>query len=326
YDNRYFLSGTIRRDGSSRFLKDKWGTFGSIGAAWVLTNEEFMANQNTFNNLKLKASYGVIGEQAGVGYYPGYDLYQVANFNGEVSLLFDTKGNPDLTWETSKMFQTGIELGLGNRVDIAVDYYIKNTDNLIFDRRVGPSLGYASLKVNDGKLRNSGLEFNIQAQLVKTKDFFLDVGLNGEFLTNELTKMPIDPATGLAKTINIDSYFGQAQGHSIYDFYIREWAGVDPEDGSAMWNQYFYDANGDGTMQNNEEGISSLEDYLVTNPDRANAIGKQTTKVYQNATQKFVGESAIPDVRGGFHLTTGFKGFTLGAQFIYGIGGKSYDF
>jgi len=326
YDNRYFLSGTIRRDGSSRFLKDKWGTFGSIGAAWVLTNEEFMANQNTFNNLKLKASYGVIGEQAGVGYYPGYDLYQVANFNGEVSLLFDTKGNPDLTWETSKMFQAGVELGVGNRVDVAVDYYIKNTDNLIFDRRVGPSLGYALLKVNDGKLRNSGLEFNIQAQLIKTKDFFLDVGLNGEILTNELTEMPIDPSTGMAKTINIDSYFGQAKGHSIYDFYIREWAGVDPDDGSAMWNQYFYDANGDGTMQNNEEGISSMEDYLVTNPDRANAIGKQTTKIYQNATQKFVGESAIPDVRGGFHLTTGYKGFTFGAQFIYGIGGKSYDF
>lgn len=326
YDHRYFLSGTIRRDGSSRFLNKKWGTFGSIGAAWVVTNESFMDNQNTFSNLKLKASYGVIGEQAGVGYYPGYDLFEVANLNGEISLLFDTKGNPDLTWETSKMFQTGVELGLGNYLDVAVDYYIKNTDNLIFDRRVGPSLGYALLKVNDGKLRNSGLEFNIQAHLIKTPEFYLDLGVNGEFLNNELTTMPIDPSTGLEKTINIDGYFGQAKGHSIYDFYLREWAGVDPEDGAGMWNQYFYDANGDGTMQDNEESISSMEDYLVLNPDRANSIGKQTTKVYQNATQKFVGESAIPTVRGGFHLATGYKGFSLGARFIYGIGGKAYDF
>ncbi len=326
YDHRYFLSGTIRRDGSSRFVNKKWGTFGSIGAAWAITNEEFMANQNTFSNLKLKASYGVIGEQGGVGYYPGYDLFEVANLNGEVSLLFDTKGNPDLTWETSKMFQTGVELGLGNYLDVAVDYYIKNTDNLIFDRRVGPSLGYALLKVNDGQLRNSGLEFNVQAHLIKTPEFYLDLGVNGEFLNNELTTMPIDPSTGVEKTINIDGYFGQAKGHSIYDFYLREWAGVDPADGAAMWNQYFYDANGDGTMQDGEESISSLQDYLVVNPDRANSIGKQTTKVYQNATQKFVGESAIPTVRGGFHLATGYKGFSLSARFIYGIGGKAYDF
>lgn len=326
YDHRYFLSGTIRRDGSSRFVNKKWGTFGSIGAAWAITNEEFMANQNTFSNLKLKASYGVIGEQGGVGYYPGYDLFEVANLNGEVSLLFDTKGNPDLTWETSKMFQTGVELGLGNYLDVAVDYYIKNTDNLIFDRRVGPSLGYALLKVNDGQLRNSGLEFNVQAHLIKTPEFYLDLGVNGEFLNNELTTMPIDPSTGVEKTINIDDYFGQAKGHSIYDFYLREWAGVDPADGAAMWNQYFYDANGDGTMQDGEESISSLQDYLVVNPDRANSIGKQTTKVYQNATQKFVGESAIPTVRGGFHLATGYKGFSLSARFIYGIGGKAYDF
>jgi len=326
FDKKYFISGTIRRDGSSRFLNDKWGTFGSIGAAWVLSNEEFMQNQNVFNNLKVKTSYGIIGEQGGVGFYPGYDLYESSNLNGNISLSFDSKGNPDLTWETSKMFQTGVEMGIGNFLDVAVDYYVKNTDDLIFDRRVGPSLGYATIKVNDGQLRNSGLEFDVQAHIVQTKDFYLDFGVNGEVLTNELTQMPIDPATGQEKVLNIDGYFGQSQGHSIYDFYMREWAGVDPDTGSAMWNQYFYDANGDGQLQADEETINSMTDYLAANPDRANAIGKTTTTVYQNSTQKYIGKSAIPDVRGAFRLSTGYKGFSLSAQFLYGIGGYSYDF
>ncbi|WP_417445103.1 SusC/RagA family TonB-linked outer membrane protein [Joostella sp.] len=326
FDNKYFISGTVRRDGSSRFVKDKWGTFGSLGAAWAVTNEEFMQDQNVFSNLKLKASYGLIGEQGGVGYYPGYDLYNVSNLNGDVSLAFDTKGNPDLTWETSKMFQTGVEMGLGKYLDISVDYYIKNTDNLIFDRKIGPSIGYSSIKVNDGELKNSGIEFNIQSHIVQTKDFYLDFGINGEVLNNELTTMPIDPSTGEEKILNIDGYFGQAEGHSIYDFYMREWAGVDSADGAAMWNQYFYDANGDGQLQSGEESINSMQDYLAQYPERADAIGKTQTKVYQEATQKFVGKSAIPDVRGAFRLATGYKGFSLSAQFLYGLGGHSYDF
>lgn len=326
YDNKYFISGTIRRDGSSRFVKDKWGTFGSVGAAWAITNEDFMQNQNVFSNLKVKTSYGLIGEQGGVGYYPGYDLYNVSNLNGEVSLAFDTKGNPDLTWETSKMFQTGVEMGFGKYLDVSVDYYIKNTDNLIFDRRIGPSIGYSSIKVNDGELKNSGIEFNVQSHIIKTKDFYLDFGVNGEILNNELTRMPIDPSTGEEKILNIDGYFGQAEGHSIYDFYMREWAGVDATDGAAMWNQYFYDANGDGQLQAGEEGINSMSDYLAQYPERADAIGQTTTKVYQEATQKFIGKSAIPDVRGAFRLSTGYKGFSLSAQFLYGIGGYSYDY
>src|SRR5690606_34243177 len=116
------------------------------------------------------------------------------------------------------------------------------------------------------------------------------------------------------------------KGHSIYDFYLREWAGVDPADGAAQWNQYFHDANGDGQRQANEEIIRSMHDYVLQNPEKADAIGKTTTKSYQDATQKFVGESIIPDVRGGFNLSAGYKGFSLSANFIYGIGGKSYDY
>src|SRR5690606_37261395 len=249
--------GTLRRDGSSRFLNDKWGNFGSVGAAWAITNEDFMQGQNFLSNLKLKASYGLIGEQGGVGYYPGYDLFEVENLNDEISLSFNTKGNPDLTWETSKMFQTGIEFGIGSVLDVAVDYYIKNTDDLIFDRRVGPSIGYALIKVNDGALRNKGLEFDITAHIINTDDFFLDFSVNGEFLDNEMIRMPIEPETGEEKVIDIDGRFGRSVGHSLYDFYTREYAGVDTNTGVSTWNVYYFDENNDGELQATES-ITSM--------------------------------------------------------------------
>ncbi|WP_086478389.1 MULTISPECIES: SusC/RagA family TonB-linked outer membrane protein [Arenibacter] len=324
YNNKYFLSGTVRRDGSSRFLKNKWGTFGSLGLAWAVINEDFMQNQDVLSNLKLKASYGLIGEQGGVGYYPGYDLYEVANLNDQISLSFDSKGNPDLTWETSKMFQTGVEFGIGNVVDVAVDYYIKNTDDLIFDRRVGPSIGYSLIKVNDGALRNKGLEFDVTAHLVNTDDFFLDFTVNGELLDNELTRMPIEPATGEEKIIDISGRFGRSKGSSLYDFYTREFAGVDTDSGVSTWNVYYFDENNDGVYQPSER-VASMADYVAEFPDRANALSMTTTETYSQATQKYVGKSAIPTVRGAFNISTGYKGFDLSAQFLYSVGGYAYD-
>ena len=327
FNDTYFLSGTIRRDGSSRFLGDnKWGTFGAVGAAWMISNEDFMANQNVFSNMKLKASYGLIGEQAGVGYYPGYDLFSVNNLNDGLSLIFDTKGNPDLTWETSKMFQTGVEFSLGRYLDASVDYYVKDTDDLLFERRVAPSVGYAILNVNDGKLRNTGLEFELTGHVIDRKDFFLDLSLNGEIVNNELLEMPIEPATGLPKVIDIAGAYGRAEGHSIYDYYMREWAGVDAETGVAQWNLYYNDANSNGDLDAGETTISSLYEYLNDNPEAEGNIASTTTTSYSQATQKFVGKTAIPDVRGAFNLSAGYKGFTLSAQFLYQIGGYSYDF
>ncbi|QDO93789.1 SusC/RagA family TonB-linked outer membrane protein [Formosa sediminum] len=323
YNDTYFVSGTLRRDGSSRFEEgNRWGTFGSVGASWVMSNEDFMSNQNIFSFLKLKASYGKVGDQGGVDYYSGNDLYTVGNLDDEPTLIFDTKGNPDLEWEVSDQFQAGIEFSLGKYIDASVDYYIKDTDNLIFDRRVGPSIGYALIQVNDGALRESGLEFDVTAHLVKSKDFYIDLGLNGEITSNELTRMPIDPATGEEKLLDINDRYGRAEGHSIYDFYVREWAGVDSQTGQALWNQYFYDGNGNGIVDT-DEGISSLTEYQDLYPDRE--ISQTTTTTYSDATQKFVNKSIIPDIRGAFNLATGYKGFQLNVQFLYSIGGYAYD-
>lgn len=326
FNKKYFVSGTIRRDGSSRFRNNKWGTFGSVGAAWLVSNEDFMSSQTIFSTLKLKASYGLIGDQAGVGYYPGYDLFRVDNLNDAPAFSFDTKGNPDLTWETSKMFQTGIEFGLGEYLTGSIDYYIKNTDNLIFERRVGPSLGYALLQVNDGKLRNSGLEFDLTGNIIQKKDYRLSLNVNGEIFDNEITRMPLDPVTGQQKPIDVQSPFGWSVGHSVYDFYMREYAGVDPTDGRARWNVVYRDANNDNIVDAGEE-ILDLTNYLASNPDISeSSLKTTTTKTYSSATQKYVGKSAIPDIRGAFNLSGGYKGFDLTAQLIYSLGGYAYDY
>jgi hypothetical protein len=220
------------------------------------------------------------------------------------------------------MFQTGIEFGLGEFFDGTIDYYMKNTDNLVFDRRVGPSVGYALITVNDGVLRNSGLEFDFTAHIIKTGDFGLDFSVNGEFLNNELITMPIDPATGEPKVLDINNRFGRAEGHSLFDFYLREWAGVDPADGKAMWYQDYYDENENGILDSGEE-ISSLFEYTTENKD--NKISTTTTKTYASATEKYVGKSAIPKVRGGFRLNAKVFDFDLSAQFIYSLGGYAYD-
>lgn len=329
YDDTYYLTATVRRDGSSRFLQDKWGNFGSVGASWVMSNEDFMRDQSVFDYLKLKASYGLVGEQAGVGYYPGNDLYAINNLNDEISLSFDSKGNRDLTWETSKQFQAGVELNVGSFLDVNVDYYRKLTEDLLFERRVAPSLGYALINVNDGELLNSGLEFDVTANIIKNEDYFLNVGVNGEVLHNELKMMPIEPATNEPKVLDQQGYFGRAKGHSIYDFYMKEYAGVDAQTGVSTWNAYYVDGGNptaDGFVPEGATIIKNLTNYLASNPEMQSEVMKAKTTKYADATEKFTGKSAIPDVRGAFNLNAGYKGFTLSAQLLYQIGGYSYDF
>lgn len=324
FDKKYFLSATIRRDGSSRFVDDKWGTFGSVGAAWMVTNEDFMESQSILSNLKLKASYGLIGDQAGLGYYPGYDMYNVDNVDGQAGFSFIEKGNRELTWETSKMFQTGAEFGIKNYLTGSIDYYIKDTEDLIFSKRVGPSLGYAIINVNDGSLRNQGLEFDLTGHILRQKDVRLDLSVNGEIFTNKLTAMPIDASTGQQKVIDVQGLYGWGVGRSIFDFYMREWAGVDPQDGKGQWTVHYIDNNGNGSYDKGEH-IANLTDYLSKNPDQADNILVGTTKVYGESTLKYVNKSAIPDVRGAVNLSAGYKGFDLGVQMLYSIGGYAYD-
>lgn len=325
FNNTYYLSATLRRDGSSRFRNEKWGNFGSIGAAWEISKMDFMRKIPIVNYLKLKASYGILGDQSGVGLYSGYDRFDIENLNDNPSFPPGPKGNPDLTWESSKMFQTGIDFRLGTFLDGSVEYYNKKTNNLIFERRVGPSLGFALITVNDGVLRNQGIEFELVGHILKNKNFFLDLGVNGEHFTNKILEMPIDPSTGKQKAIDVQAPYGWGVGHSVFDYYIRNFAGVDPTDGRSMWTVYYDDLNNDGVYTSNE-GVLNLEDFYDKNPAKRGALKEGTTKTFSRATQYYIGKSSIPTLRGGINLTGGWKGFDLAVQFLYSIGGYSYDY
>ena len=326
YDGKYYLTASVRRDGSSRFKEQKWDTFGSVGASWIISKESFLQNSKSINFLKLKTSYGIIGDQAGLPYWSGNNTYKVTNLDGTYSVEPLANGNKNLTWETAKIFQVGLETSLFNNfIDINVDYYVKNTDNLFFLRRVGPAEGIATIQVNDGQLRNTGIEFDVLAHLVKNEGngFNLDLGVNGEMLKNKLTKMPIDPSTGNQKIIDVQGQYAWTQGGSIYDFYMREYAGVDAGTGVALWNQYYDDVNNDGIFDAGDITIPNLTDYNSKNPE-AN-VQKRVTSDYASGTLKDVGKSAIPKVRGAFRLNASYKNFDLSTQFTYSLGGYAYD-
>lgn len=329
YDNKYLFSGSIRRDGSSRFMNHKWGNFGSVGVGWVVTKEDFLANNPYLQRLKLKASYGVIGDQEGNSgklnrYYLGYNIYRSANFMGIPAATFERVGYPDLTWEKANIFQVGAEVTLfeSKMLDLNVEYYNKRTTNLFFDSRLAPSTGNAILTVNDGVLVNNGLELGITAHVVNTENFYLDVVLNTEFLRNRLEKLPLDKSTGKEKVIDISGSYARTAGRSIYDFYLREWAGVNPDTGAAQWKVNYVDANANGVYDSGEE-IASLHEYLVSNPNAK--VLETLTEEYTKATLKFNGKSAIPTVSGSFSLSTGYKGFRASAQFLYSLGAYAYD-
>ncbi|WP_445713386.1 SusC/RagA family TonB-linked outer membrane protein [Flavobacterium sp.] len=324
YNQKYFLTASVRRDGSSRFINNKWGTFGSAGLGWIVSKENFMSKLSFVDFFKLKASYGIIGDQ-GTSLQYGWQLSAINQTpNGDYSFTeSSTLANPDLTWETSKIAQVGFESSFfNNTLDVNLDYYVKNTDNLFFTQTLPPSAGYLTQQYNDGQLRNSGVEFDIMGHILKAKtsdDLKLSVGINGEFLRNEITEMPIDAATGLPK-IQDGSL---SKGRSLFDFFMREWAGVDPATGAGLWSLYYDDLNGNGIFDNADAPISNMTTYMAANPGAE--VVKTTTDSYAQATQAYTGKSAIPKVRGSFRLNAAYKNFDLTAQFSYSIGGYVYD-
>ena len=321
YASKYFVTASGRRDGSSRFYQDKWGTFGSVGLGWVVSKEDFFPTDSFIDYLKLKASYGVIGDQ-GTNLQYGWQIYNI-NQTPDGSYSFtqsSTLANRDLTWETSKIAQVGIEsTWFNNKLNLDIDYYVKNTDNLFFTQSLPGSSGSQFIQYNDGQLRNNGLEFNAMVDIINKDDFNLSFNVNGEIFNNEITEMPADYFTGEPKVL--DGRY--SKGHSLYDWYMREWAGVDPGTGAALWNLYYNDVNNDGIFNAGDEPINSMTLYMDENPD-AN-VQKTTTNDYTDATQKYIGKSAIPKIRGGFRLNAGYKNFDFSAQFSYSIGGYVYD-
>jgi len=335
YDEKYFIDFNVRRDGSSRFTNNKWGNFWSAGAAWLLHKENFMRDLDEINHLRLKVSYGTNGNEGlAIGtqenFYPTQNLYSINNLNDELSYSIGYIGNPELTWEKSNMLNAGVDFGIwDDRLEGEIEVYRKRTTDMIFSKQMPTSLGYSSLTVNDAVLDNTGIEITIKGKVVKTEDLEIELNANAAHYTNKMVTMPLGDGNK-PKAIEVHGNMAWAKGHSLYDYYMREYAGVDPNDGAAQWISYYDRKNPDGMDENNNPTytiVDNMVDYL----DKRQRDGKEVdlvkdvTKKYQDATLMFNDKSAIPDLAGAFGFNVKFKGIELSAQALYSVGGYGYD-
>lgn len=300
YDDTYFGSISYRRDGSSRFSKDnRWGDFYSASAAWVLTREEFMKKYTWLNMLKLKASIGQQGNDDLLysdgtrNYYPYSDQFKMTGANGVFSdgaLYY--KGNKDLTWETSTSYNIGIDFAmLDNRLNGTIEYFGRKSSDMLYNKPVAPISGYSSIPMNIGSMRNTGLELDFNYQILKTKDLSWEANVNATFIKNKILKLHPDLNGEL-----IDGTRIYSEGESMYRMYLVRYAGVDPDNGMALY-----------WAQDDKGNDITTNDWSVASN-------------YKKAT-----DDLLPTVYGGFGTTFKAYGFDLSIQCAYQLGGQIYD-
>ena len=288
YQNRFVLSGSFRRDGSSRFSKNnRYGNFWSIGGTWNIDREKFMNNQKIFDQLKLRSSYGVNGN-AGIGNYESPALYGFGfNYNQLPGSAPTNVGDPNLTWELNKPFNIGLDFSvLKNRVNVTVDWYIRKSENLLLSVPLSTTTGFGSATRNIGSMQNKGLELSINIVPVQTKDFRWDVDFNFANNKNKVTSLPNDADI-------VSGAYIYREGVSINTFFLREWAGVHPGTGDPLW----YDTDKHGA----------------------------STNVYPGATARILAGQALPKYFGSLTNALNYKGFSLSAQLYYSFGNQVQD-
>jgi TonB-linked outer membrane protein, SusC/RagA family/TonB-dependent outer membrane receptor, SusC/RagA subfamily, signature region len=299
YLDRYHFSASFRRDGSSRFSKQsRWGNFWSVGAAWNVKKEDFLQSAKDIDNLNLRFSYGAQGND-NVGNYAYGGFYSIYNSLDMLGLLPSELPTPELKWETNLNLNFGVDISLfDNRLIAQIDVYNRQSKDLLFEKPLSPSTGYSGISANIGSLSNRGIDGQITGTPIRNKDFSWDITLNFGHYTNKITKLPQEEI--LTGSIG---QFGNTkkmvEGGSVYDFYIKEWAGVNPENGKATWYKDVVDEN-------------------------RNVTGRTTTENQTEATPYFQG-SSLPDLYGGLNNHFSYKGFELSFLFSYSIGGKIFD-
>ena len=317
YADKYYASISYRHDGSSRFSKDnRWGNFWSFGASWRISEEDFMKDISWLSNLKLRASYGQTGNDAildtddDASYYPYQLLYTLGvNNASEAGIYLSSLVDTNLKWETQVSADVAIEFGLfDNRLTGSLEYFTKQSKDLLFDTSIPLSNGVNSIVQNIGKVKNNGVEFDLNYQLLRRNDWTFSIGVNGTHIKNKVTQLPAGNENGI-----VTGSKKYMVGHSIYEFWLRQWYGVNPENGDGL---YYLDTDAyneaDGTLS------ESVKSTLVT------IDGKQLTNSYRYAKYDYSG-SAIPKLYGGFNFNLGYKDFELSAVFSYSLGGKVLD-
>ncbi len=293
FDGKYVLDLSYRREGNSRFSQtNRWGNFWSVGAAWNIFKEDFLANSNVVNNLKLRGSYGVTGN-ANIG----LNLYQSlfgfdADYGGEGAQFVDTFGNQDLSWETSNTLDVGVDFALFNNfVSGSAAYFSRTSKDLLLNVPLSQTTGFASQYQNIGELTNKGVEVDLNFNIVDTEDVQFSLGGNFATVENEVTELPLDP-NGVERTITTTTTRIET-GHPVREWYMPTWAGVNPETGAEEW-------------------------YV-------NGVDGETTANFNEAEAVFQGSNAVPTFTAGLNFNFKYKNFFINANGYYAGGHKIYE-
>lgn len=296
YGRKYFVEGSVRTDGSTRFSPEtRWGTFFSVGGAWVVSQENFFQN-NVMNYLKLKSSYGELGNNATASYFPYLAVYNTGwNNLDQTGIILGGARDYFLTWEKTASFNAGAEMGFfNNRITADVDYFNKESIDLIYAKPLPGSTGNTSITTNVGALRNYGWEVNLNTLNVDTEKFSWRSNLNVTFEKNEITELTQESFINGTKRWEV--------GRSLFDFFLVEWAGVDPQTGMGTW--YYDKENADGTVTRE----------VTSNYNLANV----------ESSKRYLG-SSLPKFRGGFTNNFRIANFEINSLFNFAFGSYVYD-
>ena len=229
YDNRYFLQLTAREDGSSLFGEEnKWGFFWSASASWNMSREKWLSSFKPLDILKIRASYGVNGNN-GISAYRAYGVYSTSNYNGTVGMLPSQPSNPYLSWEKNATWNVGLDFGFFQRLRGSIDVYSRKTNDMLLSKRVPQTTGFSSNFMNTGSMKNSGVELQLDGDIIATKDFYWNVGFN---ISHNKTKI-LDLAGD--EKIEYTSAIHHVVGKSMYTFYLTDYYGVNPTNGEALY-------------------------------------------------------------------------------------------
>lgn len=287
FDQKYYLSASLRTDGSSRLSKDnRWHSFWSVGGSWKIKKENFLKDVELVNNLALRTSYGTSGNQSGISRYQALALYKGGGYNGGAGLYPTQIGNPNLKWEKTASIDLGLEFSLfDNRIDGTIDWYRRNTTDALLSTQLSRTTGFESLISNVGELYNTGIEVSLNGAIVRTKDILWKLGFNISTNKNQITKL-------YEGSDIINGQFIYREGEDVHSLYAYRWAGVNPADGRPM----YYDKDGEIMYTYNEKGD----------------------------TRQIVG-SASPKFYGGLNTSLNAYGFDLSLNFYFNYGNKIYD-
>lgn len=302
YKEKYFLEGSFRRDGSSRFNTDvRWGSFYAVGGSWIISEENFLKDSEFLSNLKIRGSYGELGNNqaqttSGANSYFPYIQSFETGFNEltNTGVVLGGLVDRNLTWEKTASTDIGLDFGLfNNRITGSVDYYNKKSIDLLYNQPIAGSTGNTGILTNVGGLRNYGYEFSLNSTNIETPSFTWTTGVNFSIDKNEVTELTQGSFVNGTKRWEV--------GKSLYEFFMQEWAGVDPEDGYGMWYKDVLDVDGNATGE------------------------KVTTKVYTDATRNYVNKSSLPKAVGGLTNYFRYNNLDMNILFNFSYGAYVYD-